>query len=286
MKKAILLVLTFLSATTFAQEVINLNAVELAYSSGNYAKTLEEANKVISSQPDNPETLSTAYAFAGLACEGNKDYSTALINYKKAVELKVPRLDIYQKYAALSKEQKDWKNYEFALIEECNAFPDFCVDVKPMLASHYMKMKNYSSLSQTCTELLRWYPDDMKFNYYKAVALENQDSIEAAKDYYKKALSVDPDDLYANRAYGIMLYKQATAIYNEETKKYNNKKGADRIDYHNFTVALEKPKAMYREAEPYLVKAYNMKPNKNLSSIISNLYKRLGESDKAAVYSK
>ena len=275
-----IVMMLILGAVANAQSA-DLQKIKAAFAEADYTLALENSEAGIASGEADSSVMCMYYAFAGMSAEQLEKYSKALGYYKKAIALKVPILDVYNKSIALSNEMNDYDTYEYALKRQADEFPDFKVDVLMKLASHYYKTKQYESLIKSCDEILAMYPGEVKYIYYKAVAFQHEGKLDDAKTLYKQAISLEPDHKNANMALGVMLYKQGSALHKKETKKYESIAKPTRVDYHDYMKRLDVVKEIHVESLPYLLKAYELKPSENLKAILKNTYKRLGEDEKA-----
>lgn len=278
-------ILVFLFSATYAQNFDDkLNDAKLSMIDGNYEAGLKLCEELIAVGNPDSSQLSLAYAYAGMASEVLKHNPEALMYYSTAVGMKVPQLDIYDKLISLSKSEKNDTIYEFALLEKLKAWPDYEESITKSLATLYAKTTQYEKLSSVSDILLAWYPDETKYLFYKAVALQNLDQIEEAKTFYNKVLEIDPDHSGANMSLGLMLYNKGSEIFALRKKEYEAIAKPDRVDYAAYNRGIEVGKKLYREAAPYLIKAYESGSYPSLKRVLFNLYVLLEEKDKAEPY--
>ena len=257
---------------------------KLAIMEGNYESGLNICNELIATKNDDSTHLAEAFATAGLACEGLKHTTDALNYYSKAVELNIPQLDIYDKLIGLSKNEKNDSIYEFALIEKLKAFPIFEESITKNLNNHYAKIKDYEKLLTTSNKLISWYPSTTRYLFYKALALQNVGQIEESRTYYQKVLELEPEHPGANMSIGLMLYNKGREIFSQEKKEYEAIAKPDRVDYAVYNRGREKGKVFFREASPYLIKAYESGSYPDLKRVLFNLYVLSEEKEKAEPY--
>lgn len=271
------------SAQMLAQDS-PISKVESAFSVANYTLCLQESLSGIESSGEDSASLALLYAYAGLSSEELSSASDAIVYYRQSIDYKVPRLDIYTKMMILTKAQADHENYEYVLACQAREFPDFAEDVLIKLNSHYYKTKQYEQLENNATKFLALWPDDVKSNFYLAYANEKQGNISEAKALYKKVIALDGNHKSSNIALGVILYKEGVVVCKKETSKYELINKPTRVDYHDYMQRLDVGKTDFREALPFLLKGYELKPSDNLKSLIKNCYMRIGETEKADQY--
>lgn len=261
-----------------------LNEIKFSLMNGNYEEGLKASKSIIESNAGDSTQLAFVYSYAGISSEATGKTEDAISYYKKAVRFEVPQLDIYDKLISLSKKEKNDSVYEFALLEKAKSFPDFDDSVTKSLATHYANSGQYKKLLKISNKLLESYPNETRYLFYKGVALQNSDQIEEAKVYYNKILELDPDHSGANMGIGMMLYNDGSEIFKSRKKEYESKVNPDRVDYSVYNKGIEAGKKLYREALPYLLKAYESGSYPGLKQVLFNTYARLEQSEKAKAY--
>lgn len=251
---------------------------------GDYETGLKECEALLKTGISDTMQLATVYGYAGLSSEVLKHKTEAINYYKKAVELQMPQLDVYDKLINLSKKEKNDSVYEFALLEKSKAFPEFEQDVTKSLAYHYVSVQQYEKLLNTTNQLLNWQPDDYNFLYFKAVALQNLNQIEEARVFYAQVLKIKPDHPGANMSLGLNYYNEGSEIFLNRKKEYEALAKPNWDDYSVYEKGIEKGKALYRQALPGLITAYESGSYPDLKPLIFNIYIRLEQKDKAELY--
>ncbi len=248
-----------------------------------YSEVLDECKVLFQSDLDSANTAS-AYAFSGLANKGLGNMDEAVTCLKSAIDYGVPQYDIYEMFIAMAKDHQDDTNYEFGLIQEAKEFPDLAYLVEPKLINHYVKTKQYEKLVACAEKNLENDAENVEYMYYMAYGYQNLKQLDKAKNSYLAVLKKDPDYAKANLSLGNLYFKEATNEYNKEKKKYERIKNPSRLDYDQYRKNLEISKETYKKALPYILKIYEEKPSDNLKAILSNIYTRLGDKDKAMRY--
>jgi tetratricopeptide (TPR) repeat protein len=257
-----------------------------AFQNGQYGQALEQYLNVLTITSDDSINRSLAYGYAGACSEELGENKDALSYYKEAILLQVPRLLIYDKMISLAKQEKDNPAYEFALLQKMLAFPDFEVAVSQSLAYHYFNTKQYDKLLAIIKQLTDWFPGEAKFHYFDAIAKQNQDDLEGARNSFLAVLEIEHSHSGANMGIGMILYNEASDLFDRAVKEYESIANPDRVDYYNYMKKIEKPQSIYREAIPYLLKAYEDPAYSGLRAAIYNAYMRLEDMENANKYKK
>jgi tetratricopeptide (TPR) repeat protein len=261
-----------------------LEAAEVMFIAGKYGEALAQYEVIFGTQEADSVQRSLARGYAGLCSEGLGKSREALAFYREAILMKVPRLDIYERMISLAKKEKDHAAYEFAQLSKIEAFPDFEAAVVQNLAYHYYNTKQYDKLLGCTRQLNEWFPGNAKFHYFGAVAEQKTGDIEAARAGFRTVLEIEPDHAGANMGMGMILYNEATELFTTAIREYESIRDPDRVDYHYYNKAIEKPQAIYRQAIPYLLKAYANKSYSGLRGAIYNSYMRLEDMENANKY--
>lgn len=268
-----------------AQDVDSrIDDIKTAMINSNYESGLTQCKSLIESNMTDTMQLALVYGYAGFSSEALGQNDEALIYYKKAVQFHVPQLDIYDKLINLSKKAKNDSIYEFALLEKSKAFPEYNQDITKSLAYHYVNTQQYKKLLSTTNELLNWHPENINYLYFKGIALQNLDQTEDAKSYFSEVIKLNPDHSGANMSLGVLLYKDGSEIFALRKKEYEAIAKPDRVDYAVYNRGIEKGKTVYREALPYMLKAYESGSYPGLKQMLFNTYVRLEQKDKAEAY--
>ena len=82
----------------------------------------------------------------------------------------------------------------------------------------------------------------------------------------------------------MILFLKANKSYDKMIKKYEAIGKPTDSDYQKCKGKLASDRNLMREAEPFLLTAYNAKPNVNLKNALFNLYRKCSEPTKAKNY--
>lgn len=261
-----------------------IDGIKMLLIDGNYQEGLEKCSRLLESNISDTTQLATVYGYAGLSCEALGDRPRAIGFYKKAVELQMPQLDVYDKLINLSKKEKNDSVYEFALLEKMKAYPEFEQEITESLAYHYVNTRQYEKLLGASDRLLEWFPGDVNFLYFKGVALENSGRADEAENLYNAVLAKDSGHVAAHMSLGMILYNKGTDIFAFRKKEYESKAKPTRTDYSIYNKGIEEGKNYYRQALPHLLNAYESGMYPGLKQVLFNTYARLEQKDKAEAY--
>ena len=288
MNTKVFIVLTFLLVSGYwlvAQDFDQIKTdADLAYVNKNYEKALGLYESIMNVSNVDSSDIVLIYSNAGVCCEKLNKNAEAIKYYKEAVKYKVPQLMIYDKLIQLAKDADDNDNYEFALLEKQSEFPEFEIEIKQKLVYLYYTTSQYKKLLETTNALLNWYPEYFKYHLYKGIALQNLNDIKGAEKAYEEALKFNSDDAGANFGKGMILYNRASDMYDKMKKEYESIEKPDRIQYSDYRKNIEKPKAIFNDALPYLLKAYENKAYASMKGIIRNIYLKLEDKENADKY--
>ena len=225
--------LVFVWSGIIAQNVDSkIDEIKSALINGDYEAGLSGCEVLLKSGISDTMQLATVYGYAGLSSEALKHKTEAIHYYKKAVELQIPQLDVYDKLINLSKKEKNDSIYEFALLEKSRAFPEYNDMIKNSLTYLYINSKQYEKLLSTTNELLSLHPGDINYLYFKGVALQNLNQVEEAKVFYFEVLKLKPEHPDANMSLGLIIYNDGSEIFLQRKKKYEAIAKPDWVDYH------------------------------------------------------
>lgn len=261
-----------------------MDAAEKEFMEQRYEPALVRCRDILAMPGADSVSRSLAFAYAGLCSEELGDPASALDYYREALLLDVPRLSIYDQMIGLAREQEDDPAYEFALLRKKEAFPDFEIAVVQSLAFHYFNTKQYGKLLECTRQLTGWFPDNTRFHYFDATAKQRLGDTQGAEKSFKTVLELEPDHAGANMGLGMILYNRATKLFEKAIEEYEAIKNPDRVDYYNYNKKIEVPQAIYRQAIPYLLKAYENPSYSGLRAALYNSYMRLEDMDNANKY--
>jgi tetratricopeptide (TPR) repeat protein len=140
-------------------------------------------------------------------------------------------------------------------------------------ADLYIKLKRMDKFGELMEEAVKLDPDNPILFYNLGVVNANQNKINEAMVYYKKAIELKPDyaDAHINLAAAILGGEKA--IVEEMNNNLSNDKKYDELE--------QKQKNLYREALPYLEKADELKRSLDTVRSLLNIYDILEMEEKA-----
>ncbi|RKE95447.1 tetratricopeptide repeat protein [Ichthyenterobacterium magnum] len=144
-------------------------------------------------------------------------------------------------------------------------------------ANVQLKMGNTSEFKKLIEEATKKDPNNAELQYNLGVVAADAGENQAARDYYKKAISLNPDyaDAYNNMAVLVLSGEQKII---EEM----NGLGSSAADDKRYDELKEERLVLYREAVTYLNKTLELKPkNIDVAKTLLNIYRVLGDTDKA-----
>lgn len=285
-RSLIILVLLSISFNQInAQEVGELfNSAKSLVMNQSYSEALLKYKAAFEIGKGDSTKLGEAYGYTGICFEELGDVQEALVYYKKALDFKVLELSVYDKAIALTKTEKKYDLYEWMLLEKAKYFPEFEMDIARSLNSHYLRTKQYDKLMVSSEKMKQLFPNSPRYPYYQGLVLQNIGKVDSAVVVYKAALEIDANYTFANMRLGQILFERGNEVYAKKKKAYEAIAKPTRVDYSKYHKSLEEAKSIYRDAETYLLKAYENKKDANLKKMLFALYTRLRENDKALIY--
>jgi len=149
-------------------------------------------------------------------------------------------------------------------------------------ADLYYKLDQIDKYNEVMQEVVKKDPENPTLFYNLGVSSEQLGDKESAKDYYEKAIELDPEMVNAYINLAALTLSEERAIVEEM-----NSLGNSRADNKKYQELNEKKKQFYVDALPYLEKATELAPD-NLDALQTklNIYYQLGENDKADALQK
>ena len=278
---ALLFVSLFLSAQDFDAL---LNKANSKFFDKNYQEALNEYQGLIEKGIGDSIQRSWAYGYVGVCKQELGKIEEAKKSYLKAMEMGTPGPSFYQKCLAIYKSERDVKGQEFVLLAKKKNMPHEYRKTVKSLAYLYMNSKQFEKLLPVCNELIQFYPTNYKYHYFKGVSYQKLKDIEKAKIEYNKAIGLNSGDFNSNMNLGMIIFLRANKNYDLAVKKYEAIAKPTDDDYQKCKLKLAAARKNMRNAEPYLLAAYNAKPNKNVKNALFNLYRKCNEQSKAKSY--
>ncbi|WP_019038800.1 tetratricopeptide repeat protein [Psychroflexus tropicus] len=149
-------------------------------------------------------------------------------------------------------------------------------------ADLYYKMDKIDKYNEVMREVVKKDPENPTLFYNLGVSSEQLGDKEAAKEYYNKAIELNPEMVNAYINLAALTLSEERAIVEKM-----NSLGNSRADNKKYQELNEKKKQFYKEALPYLEKATELAPE-NMQALQTklNIYYQLEMSDKADALQK
>lgn len=250
-------------------------------SEDNYAEALKIYEDLLSIDSSDSTTIAWLNGYAGICNESMGDFETAISYYQKAIESNFPNLSVYDKLYGIAKKGKNYTLQESTLLSKLEMFPETELTTLKSLCYVYANLTKYDKLFDTASQLQELDPNNFKYYYFKGLAKQYLGDTQAAIAFYKEACTFNISDFSTNRNLGLLIYNNVSKKYELENKKYNSLNKPTRLDYHNYNKATELLQKQYLESEPFLIQAYEKKPDDVLKKALYNLYVRTNRKEKA-----
>ncbi len=144
-------------------------------------------------------------------------------------------------------------------------------------ANLYYKAGDMVKYKEIINEVISRDPDNPELYYNLGVASKKNGEIDAAMEYYTKALELNPNYAEALINKADLLLSKDEAMINEM-----NALGTSTADYNRYDEIQEDRNNLYREVLPYLEKASDLrKDNVDLLRTLKNIYSQLSMDDKS-----
>lgn len=173
----------------------------------------------------------------------------------------------------------DKKNAAVAIIDRTLAkMPENKMLLK-QVSQLYLQLDAYDKYNAVLEQLIKETPNDPNLYYNSAVTSAQNNDLDRAKKYYKKALEMDPNYINAKINLSILLLEQDKVINNEM-----NELGASISDDTRYKELKLKRNNLYDEVIPYLESIVKSQPqNKDFAKKLKHIYSFKGETTKMAL---
>ncbi len=285
MRGILITLLVFLSANIMAQDFdAALNKANSKFFEENYKDALSEYQQLHESGLGDTIQQSWVFGYIGVCFQELGQIEEAKNNYREALKKGTPEPSFYSKLLAIYKSEKNVDGQEFVHFSKRKNLPYEYGKATKSLAFLYLNSKQFQKLLPVCDELLETSPDNPKYWYFKAVAYQKLKENDKAVVAYKKTLALNPEHVNSNMNLGLILFFRANKKYEKAVNNYDAIKKPTNADYDKCKVKLNVAIVQFKEAEPFLQKAYKAKPNQNLKKALYTLYKKVKEYKKAEQY--
>jgi tetratricopeptide (TPR) repeat protein len=239
------------------------------YKEGKFAEALNSFETILKITP----TDSAVMFNCAIAAEKAGDKEKAKTYYNNLIAQKYPDVKVYLLLASLYREEKN-EAKAFEVVQKGRAmFPE---DNNLMIEelNYYLANGRSAEAIASLEKAIAADPGNASLYLAQGNMLDKAGQSEKAAESYKKAISIRPDYFDAYYNLGAMYFNQGAEMANKandiptkEIQKYND--------------AKKKFDAKFREAQPYLEKAWELNPT-DVSTMTSlkQLYMRLEETEK------
>jgi len=121
----------------------------------------------------------------------------------------------------------------------------------------------------------------LSLSYYFQEIFESNSSVNAlvkTKEFLNKAISINPNSVMANKNMAVLYYNMGVNII---------KKMDYDVDLEELYKLQEEATTLFKNAEPFMSKAYNLSPNdKTILEGMQGIYYQLNDSDKSNEFKK
>lgn len=239
-------------------------------------KQYKESIQYYTNASEIKPTDTTAYFYSTYAAQALEDFKLNNELNLKLISLNIKSLPVYSQAIHYARETD--KNYEQALSLSEKAkviFPKSTIFYTEDFYT-YVAMGNLDLAKQKAEEAIARNPNDATLYNNLGVLSEKLNSKEKSVEYYKKAISLDPNFLDSYFNLGAYYYNLAMEDYNIVNK-------IPAKDYVSKGKPLEdKAKGNLTLAMPNFEKVYELKPEQSTKKILIDIYTKLRLVDKRA----
>ncbi|MCZ8198538.1 MAG: tetratricopeptide repeat protein [Flavobacterium sp.] len=200
--------------------------------------------------------------------KAERDKMVMLKSHKEPRDEKIPskKGEIYKNIALIYVQQGKNEEAKKSLSEARAANPDD-TSLAMAEADLYLKLEDYTMYKKIVTEVLEKNPNDADLLYNLGVISSKTNGADA-EAYYKRAIAIKPDYTNAYLNLAILKLDGEKTIIDEM-----NKLGTSEKDNKRYEVLKSKREGVFKEALPYLEKAYQLNPaNEDVSATLLNVY--------------
>ncbi len=255
-----------------------------AFMNGNNEEAVAKYKKLMEMEGDSSD-FAMIYAYAGLGSKVLGNIDDALTYLHKSLEYDVKRSMIYDQMIGIAEKAENYDEYEFAMTKKMDDFPNTKVELLKTLVTKYYRGKMYDRLVKYTAQILELYPTNRTYLTYDAIAKQNLNQTEEAIAAYERLIKVDSSNAYAYMSIGMMYYKSANEKWDKAKADYENGKQGQ-VEYAYYRRSLGPLRDNYKEAIPYLLKAYEINPTKyaSLKPVLNKSYTRIEDMENAAKF--
>jgi len=216
---------------------------------------------------------------AALAADKMGDLTTALNNFKMLTAANYGGSKLYSLMTNMYLEQKDTANALLTINEGRSKFPEDATLITQGLNIYLSSGKDAEAYAQN-EEAIKSDPSNAILYYIKGNLADKLGKDVEAVAAYKKSIELKPDNFDA-------VYNLGAKFFNEGAEMANKANSIPPSKVAEYDAAKKKFEAKFKEALPYLEKAYQLQPSDiGTMQSLKQLYTRLGDLVKAGEMKK
>jgi len=279
-----ILVFLFTGLSVVAQQADLFKSDGIMYEGQmDYPKAAIAYEKAVEAYDNKQITDSLCIFKAGQNFVRCKEYAKALSFLNRSIDINYPDAQVYISLSQAYEGLKQYNEAINALENGMKIYSDSQLSFLKRLGYLYFKTGKYQQAIDNLNQALALEPEDENLLFLAANSYDKLENYESAIESLEKILSINPNHKKSIYLLGLEYYKQTDAEYKKEKQRYEAMKAPTRVDFHNSTVKLDSISQGYKNALPYLEKAYQSAPtDKNILSCLAICYKRLDMKDKEA----
>lgn len=211
---------------------------------------------------------------AALAADKSGDRATAMADFKKLMDANYGGPKLYSMMANMYLDQKDTANALLTINQGRQKYPEDGTLITQGLNIYLTSGRDKEAFDQN-EEALKKDPGNPVLYYIKGNLADKLNKREDCIAAYKKAIELKPD-------YFDALYNLGALFFNEGAEMSNKANSIPASKVAEYDAAKKKFEAKFKEALPYLEKAYQLNPgDMSTKQSLRQLYTRLGDLVKA-----
>lgn len=217
-------------------------------------------------------TLGMAEYYQGLALWQSDDLKGAVEAFADARKLGFLDKEVFDYAMSCCYAMKDTEGYVAIAREALPLYGDKDSQYINILINDAINKNNFEEAEQMIDKALALNPNNAELYNVKGALYEQKKELDKAMEYYKEAISIDPN--YANGQFNVGRCIMIEAV--------NVQKELETMKGEEYTTAREtRLVPLFKEALPYLEKAFELDDtNTSARSLLRNIYYQLGDETK------
>lgn len=258
---------------------------ELAYSSGDYQKTLQVCEATIESKiAAGKEANGNIYNLAGIAAAQLQQDDKAIGYFDKAKYQQAENDQTYLLLAAiyLRKDNLSKEISNLELYKEKYSTGSDIAKVNNQLFSAYVRSENWELGDSLWTELDSIAKQSAEGLTNRLIIKRKLKQEAESEHIATQLIKLDKTNTEALEFFADMYYNRADNTYITEMKAYEKNKTMKQ--YNRLTAKLKEVNADFKKARDYYETLYKLKPQKRYAKNLGNIYSRFDNKTKANYY--